>query len=107
MALALGCRVGFVLLAAQQGTLTAADWAWTHIAKGDELVKPGDIVYVRVVSAAGGEGSSFASTAELTVNGRVEPQNGNWTSPLPPLRHNGYCIQTSGANNSFAAFSAF
>jgi spore coat protein A len=56
---------------------------------------------------AGGESSSFTSTAQLTVNGRVEPQNGNWNSPLPPMRHNGYCIQTSGKNNSFAAFSAF
>jgi FtsP/CotA-like multicopper oxidase with cupredoxin domain len=56
---------------------------------------------------AGGEGSSFASPRQLTVNGRVEPLNGNWTSPLPPLRHNGYCIQTTAGNNSFAAFSAF
>jgi hypothetical protein len=39
------------------------------------------------------------------VNGRPEPLNGNWSSPLPPLRHNGYCIQTTPGNNSFAAFS--
>jgi spore coat protein A, manganese oxidase len=56
---------------------------------------------------AGGESSSFANGSQLTVNGRVEPQNGNWTSPLPPMRHDGYCIQTTAGNNSFAAFSAF
>lgn len=56
---------------------------------------------------AGGESSSFAGSRQLTVNGRVEPQNGNWNSPLPPMRHNGYCIQTTPGNNSFAAFSAF
>jgi spore coat protein A len=55
----------------------------------------------------GGESSSFASGRQLTVNGRVEPLNGNWNSPLPPMRHNGYCIQTTAGNNSFAAFSAF
>ena len=49
----------------------------------------------------------FAGSRQLTVNGRVEPQNGNWNSPLPPMRHNGYCIQTTPGNNSFAAFSAF
>lgn len=53
-----------------------------------------------------GESSSFVSPRQLTVNGRVEPLNGNWNYPLPPLRHNGYCIQTSTGNNSFAAFSA-
>jgi spore coat protein A, manganese oxidase len=53
-----------------------------------------------------GESSSFASPRQLTVNGRVEPLNGNWNSPLPPLRHNGYCIQTTPGNNAFAAFSA-
>ena len=56
---------------------------------------------------AGGESSSFTGSRQLTVNGRVEPQNGNWNSPLPPMRHNGYCIQTTPGNNSFAAFSAF
>lgn len=55
----------------------------------------------------GGESSSFASPRQLTVNGRVEPLNGNWNNPLPPLRHNGYCIQSTSGNNSFAAFSAF
>ena len=48
---------------------------------------------------AGGESSSFARPRQLTVNGRVEPQNGNWNSPLPPMRHNGYCIQTTPGNN--------
>jgi FtsP/CotA-like multicopper oxidase with cupredoxin domain len=56
---------------------------------------------------AGGEGSSFVSPRQLTVNGRVEPLNGQWNVPLPPMRHNGYCIQTTPGNNSFAAFSAF
>jgi hypothetical protein len=52
-----------------------------------------------------GESSSFSSPRQLTVNGRVEPLNGNWNSPLPPIRHNGYCIQTTTGNNSSAAFS--
>ncbi len=56
---------------------------------------------------AGGESSSFVAPRQLTVNGRVEPTNGNWTVPLPPLRHDGYCIQTTAGSNSFAAFSAF
>lgn len=56
---------------------------------------------------AGGEDSSFLSTAQITVNGRVQNLNKDWKAPLPPLRHNGYCIQTSGTNNSFAAFSVF
>jgi spore coat protein A, manganese oxidase len=54
-----------------------------------------------------GESTSFVSPRQLTVNGRVEPLNGNWTYPLPPLRHDGYCIQTTPGNQSFAAFSAW
>ena len=54
-----------------------------------------------------GESSSFVAPRELLVNQRVEPLNGNWTSPLPPMRHNGYCIQTTAGNNSFAAFAAW
>jgi penicillin-binding protein 1A len=45
-----------VKMGAQQATMTPADWAWTHTVKGDELVKPGDIVYVKVVSATGADG---------------------------------------------------
>jgi hypothetical protein len=56
---------------------------------------------------AGGESSSFVAPRQLTVNGRVQPLNGNWQATLPPLRHDGYCIQTTAGNNSFAAFSAF
>jgi spore coat protein A, manganese oxidase len=56
---------------------------------------------------AGGEDSSFLSTAQITVNGRVQNLNMDWKAPLPPMRHNGYCIQTSGTNNSFAAFSVW
>jgi FtsP/CotA-like multicopper oxidase with cupredoxin domain len=56
---------------------------------------------------AGGESSSFVSPRQLTINGRVEPTNGAWTVPLPPMRHDGYCIQTTAGSNSFAAFSAF
>ena len=41
------------------------------------------------------------------VNGRTEPLNGTWTYPLPPMRNDGYCIQVSAGNNSFAAFSAW
>jgi hypothetical protein len=54
-----------------------------------------------------GEGSSFVGPRQLTVNGRVEPLNGNWNYPLPPMRNDGYCIQTTPGNNSFAAFSAW
>jgi hypothetical protein len=54
-----------------------------------------------------GESSSFASGKQLTVNGRVEPLNGNWNYPLPPLRNDGYCIQVSPGNNSYAAFAAW
>src|SRR5580698_2383382 len=45
-----------VKVGAQQATLTPADWAWTRAAKADALTKVGDIVYVKVVSAAGGDG---------------------------------------------------
>ena len=55
---------------------------------------------------AGGASSGFASGAEITVNGRVQPQNASFNTPLPPLRHNGYCIQTTGRNNRSASFSA-
>ena len=34
------------------------------------------------------------------------PLNGNWTA-FPTQRHEGYCIQTTAGNNSFAAFTAF
>jgi hypothetical protein len=56
---------------------------------------------------AGGASSGFASAAALTVNGRVEPANASFTTPLPPMRHNGYCIQTTGKNAKAASFSAF
>jgi penicillin-binding protein 1A len=45
-----------VKVGAQQATLTPADWAWTRAAKADALTKIGDIVYVKVVSAAGADG---------------------------------------------------
>ena len=45
-----------VKMGSQQATLTPADWAWTRAVKGDELVHLGDIVYVKVMSATGGEG---------------------------------------------------
>ena len=54
-----------------------------------------------------GTSSSFVSGKTLNVNGRVEPLNGNWNYPLPPMRNDGYCIQVSAGNNSFAAFSAW
>ena len=53
-----------------------------------------------------GSSSSFVSPRQLTVNGRLMPLNGNWTA-LPTQRHEGYCIQTTAGNNSFAAFTAF
>jgi spore coat protein A len=54
-----------------------------------------------------GESSSFAAGKSLMVNGRTEPLNGNWNYPLPPMRNDGYCIQVSAGNNSFAAFAAW
>jgi spore coat protein A len=54
-----------------------------------------------------GESSSFAAGKSLMVNGRDEPLNGNWNYPLPPMRNDGYCIQVSAGNNSFAAFAAW
>jgi FtsP/CotA-like multicopper oxidase with cupredoxin domain len=56
---------------------------------------------------AGGASSGFASGAQLLINGRVEPSNASFKVPLPPLRHDGYCIQTTGTNNANASFSAF
>jgi spore coat protein A len=52
-----------------------------------------------------GESSGFAGSRQLTVNGRVEPLNDAWKSPLPPLRHDGYCIQTTPGNKPSAAFA--
>ncbi len=49
-----------VRMGQQRASMSPVDWAWTHVVKGDALVKPGDIVYVRVVSAAGGEGPKLA-----------------------------------------------
>jgi FtsP/CotA-like multicopper oxidase with cupredoxin domain len=54
-----------------------------------------------------GESSSFQSPRTLTVNGRLEPLNGNWKYPLPPMRNDGYCIQISAGEPFFAAFSAW
>jgi hypothetical protein len=54
-----------------------------------------------------GESSSFATGKQLTVNGRVEPLNGNWNYPLPPMRNDGYCIQVSPGQNPWAAFAAW
>jgi len=45
-----------VKMGSSQATLTPADWAWTGKGKGDALVRVGDVVYVRVVSATGGDG---------------------------------------------------
>jgi penicillin-binding protein 1A len=42
-----------VKIGAVSATLTPADWVWTQHAKATELVKPGDVVYVRVDSGAG------------------------------------------------------
>lgn len=45
-----------VKLGNQQANLTPADWIWTQKIKADSFVRPGDIVYVKVVSATGAEG---------------------------------------------------
>jgi spore coat protein A len=54
-----------------------------------------------------GNSSSFVSPRQLTVNGRTQVLNGNWTYPLPPMRNDGYCIQVTAGQNSFAAFAAW
>jgi hypothetical protein len=54
-----------------------------------------------------GASSGFVSPRQLTVNGRTEPLNGNWSYPLPPMRNEGYCIQTTAGNSATAAFSAW
>jgi hypothetical protein len=54
-----------------------------------------------------GEDSSFTANAQITVNGRPQLHNQNWRYPLPPQRNEGYCIQTSPGNNSFAAFAVW
>jgi FtsP/CotA-like multicopper oxidase with cupredoxin domain len=54
-----------------------------------------------------GESTNFIGGKQLTVNGRVEPQTGNWNYPLPPMRNDGYCIQVSAGNQSYAAFAAW
>ena len=56
---------------------------------------------------AGGASTGFASGSQLTINGRVQPFDAAFTTPLPPMRHDGYCIQTTGVNNANASFSAF
>ena len=54
-----------------------------------------------------GNSSEFAGTQTISVNGRVQPSNTDWKYPLPPMRHNGYCIQTTAGGNSFASFAAW
>jgi hypothetical protein len=66
---------------------------------------PGAACFETQTRLTGGRSAGFASSRQLTVNGRVEPLNAKWNSPLPPLRHNGYCIQTTAGNGSSAAFS--
>lgn len=55
----------------------------------------------------GGESTNLVAPRQLTVNGRVQTQSGNWNLPLPPFRHNGYCIQTTAGNQSFASFAVW
>jgi hypothetical protein len=52
-----------------------------------------------------GEATNIVAPRQITVNGRPQNPNGNWSLPLPPLRHNGYCIQTTAGNQSYGAFS--
>jgi hypothetical protein len=54
-----------------------------------------------------GNSTNFVSPRQLTINGRVEPLNATWNYPLPPMRNDGYCIQVTAGNNSFAAFAAW
>jgi FtsP/CotA-like multicopper oxidase with cupredoxin domain len=54
-----------------------------------------------------GESTNIVAPRQLTINGRVEPQTGNFTYPLPPMRHNGYCIQVTPGNQSYGAFAVW
>ena len=57
---------------------------------------------------AGGASSGFVHGRDLAINGRVQPHDSNWTTPLPPMRHDGYCIQTTAAGGDQSArFSSF
>ena len=54
--------------------------------------------------------SNFSSGRKLTINGRQMPCDGGLDSlgyPLPPQRHEGYCIQTSAGGAVSASFTAF
>jgi penicillin-binding protein 1A len=42
-----------VKIGAVSATMTPADWVWTQKTKGTDLVQVGDIVYVKIASAAG------------------------------------------------------
>ena len=44
-----------VRIGSQNATMTYPDWAWTGRARANEIAKPGDVVYVKVTSAAPGE----------------------------------------------------
>ena len=64
-----------VKLGKVNATLTPADWVWTQVAKGTDLVQVGDIVYVKVVSGAATatphvilEEDSGAQAALMAVN---------------------------------------
>ncbi len=49
-----------VKMGASEATMTPSDWTWTGKGRGDALVRVGDVVYVRVVSATGGDGPKVA-----------------------------------------------
>ncbi len=55
---------------------------------------------------ASGKSSGLARGRTLTVNGRAQPANDDWRSPLPPQRHGGYCIQTTPGDRPSASFTA-
>jgi hypothetical protein len=52
-----------------------------------------------------GSCQGFGSGRTLTLNGKVQPCNGqNWAQPLTGERHFGYCIQVSAGSGSTATF---
>lgn len=55
-----------------------------------------------------GRCSGFVGARTLTVNGRVQAcDRGTWTSPLPPQRNDGYCIQVSAGGPPWASFATW
>ncbi len=60
-----------VRIGTQQATMTPADWAWTQHVKATDLAKPGDIVYVKVVSGSGSSALRLALEQDSGAQGAM------------------------------------